>query len=264
MDSRDYYQILGIEKDAEPKQIKEAYRDLAFKYHPDRNASDSGTVEKMQAVNEAYAVLSNPEKKREYDALKQQYGSTAYNRFRKSYTEQDIFQGSDIHQVFEEMAKNFGMRGFDEIFKQFEGRGYRRFETKRPGLHVKGFVFSGWMGGKGPFFKLGQNLSKLLTGSAGGTQIAQRGMDIYDVIDLQPSHALQGGPFAYYNKKRDKKLVVRIPSYTKDGQKIRLSRMGEEGRGGGMPGDLFLKVSIKKPLMQQVRGFLDSFRNKRG
>ena len=65
MDSKDYYQILGIEKGAEPKQIKEAYRDLAFKYHPDRNASDSGTVEKMQAVNEAYAVLSNPEKKRE-------------------------------------------------------------------------------------------------------------------------------------------------------------------------------------------------------
>lgn len=263
MDPRDYYQVLGIEKDAEPQKIKEAYRDLALKYHPDRNASDSSALEKMQAVNEAYAVLSDPQKKNEYDALRQQYGSTAYNRFRKSYTDQDIFQGSDIHQVFEEMARNFGVRGFDEIYKQFEGRGFRRFETKRPGLHVKGFVFSGWMGGKGPFFKLGQNLSKLLAGNAGGAAIPQKGMDIYDVIQLQPAHAQQGGPFAYHNKKRDKKLVVRIPPYTKDGQKIRLSRMGEEGRGGGMPGDLYLKVSIKKPLIEQVKGLFDSFRKKR-
>ena len=153
MESKDYYQILGIEKDATSQKIKQAYRDLAFKYHPDRNASDSGAVEKMKALNEAYAVLSNPEKKKEYDALKERYGSTAYNQFRQSYSEQDIFRGSDIHQVFEEMARSFGMRGFDELFKQFEGRGYRRFETKRPGLHVKGFIFSGWLGGGGPFFK---------------------------------------------------------------------------------------------------------------
>jgi DnaJ-class molecular chaperone len=263
MDQKDYYQILGVEKDATPQKIKEAYRDLAFKYHPDRNASDSSALEKMQGVNEAYAVLSNPEKKREYDTLKQQYGSTAYNRFRKSYTDQDIFQGSDVHQVFEEMAKNFGVRGFDEIFKQFEGQGYRRFETKRPGLHVKGFVFSGWLGGgKGPFFKLGQNLSKMLSGGTGAAQIAQRGPDIYDVIDLQPAHAHQGGPFAYYNKKRNKKLVVQIPAYTREGQKIRLSRMGEQGRGGGMPGDLFLKVNIKKPLIQQIKGLFGSFSKK--
>ena len=162
MDSKDYYQILGIEKDAAP-QVKSAFRDLAFKYHPDRNTDSSDAVEKMKSVNEAYAVLSNPEKKKEYDALRQQYGSSAYSQFRKSYTEQDIFQGSDIHQVFEEMAKTFGVRGFDEIFKQFEGQGYRRFEAKRPGVYIKGFVFSGWLGGGGPFSKLGKNLSKLLT-----------------------------------------------------------------------------------------------------
>ncbi len=260
MEPKDYYEILGVGKDATPKQIKEAYRDLAFKYHPDRNASDSNAAEKMKSLNEAYAVLSHPEKKKEYDALRRQYGSSAYNHFRKSYTEQDIFQGSDIHQVFEEMARAFGVRGFDEIFKQFEGQGYRRFETKRPGLHVKGFMFSGWMGGRGPFFKLGQNLSKILTGSAGAAGIAQRGSDIYDVIYLQPSHAFQGGPFAYYNKKRDKKLVVRIPPSTKDGQKIRLSGMGEEGRAGGSPGDLYLKVNIKKPLGQKIKGFLDAIR----
>jgi len=260
MEPKDYYEILGVGKDAEPRQIKEAYRELAFKYHPDRNASDSNAVEKMKSVNEAYAVLSNPQKKKEYDALRQQYGSSAYNHFRKNYTEQDIFRGSDINQVFEEMARAFGGRGFDEIFKQFEGQGYRKFETRRPGLHVKGFVFSGWMGGKGPFFKLGQNLSKLLAGASGAPGIARRGMDIYDVIHLQPTHALQGGPFAYYHKKKDKKLVVRIPPYTRDGQKIRLSGMGDEGFAGGIPGDLYLKVNIKKPLGQKIKGFLDSVR----
>jgi len=262
MDSKDYYRILGIEKDAPPQKIKAAYRDLALRYHPDRNVSDSGTVEKMQALNEAYAVLSNPDKKREYDALRQQYGSAAYRRFRNSYTEQDIFRGSDIHQVFEEMARSFGVRGFDEIFKQFEGRGFHRFETKRPGLHVKGVVFSGWLGGRGPFIKLGQNLSKLLTGSAAGTKISQKGRPIYDVIHLQATHAQQGGPFAYFNKKRSKKLVVRIPPDTRDGQKIRLSGMGEEGRSGGMPGDLFLKVIINKPFIQRVKGLFDSFLSK--
>ena len=262
MDSKDYYEILGIGKDAEPIQIKEAYREMAFRYHPDRNASDSDAVEKMKAVNEAYAVLSNPQKKREYDALRQQYGSSAYTHFRKSYTEQDIFRGSDIHQVFEEMARAFGVRGFDEIFKQFESQGFRRFETRRPGFHVKGFVFSGWMGGRSPFFNLGRNLSRLLSGSTGAPGIARRGMDIYDIIHLQPSHAFQGGPFAYYHKKRDKKLVVRIPPQTRNGQKIRLSGMGEEGRAGGIPGDLYLKVNIKKPLGQKIRGLLDSFRYK--
>jgi hypothetical protein len=164
--------------------------------------------------------------------------------------------------VFEEMARAFGVRGFDEIFKQFEGQGYRKFETRRPGMHVKGFVFSGWMGGKGPFFKLGQNLSKLLAGAPGTPGTARRGLDIYDVIHLQPAHALQGGPFAYYNKKRNKKLVVRIPPYTRAGQKIRLSGMGEEGRAGGMPGDLYLKVNIKKPLIENVKGLFDVFRKK--
>jgi len=260
MEPKDYYEILGVGKDAEPQQIKESYRELAFRYHPDRNASDSNAVEKMKSVNEAYAVLSNPQKKKEYDTLRQQYGSSAYNHFRKSYTEQDIFRGSDIDQVFEEMARAFGGRGFDEIFKQFEGQGYRKFETRGPGLHVKGFVFSGWMGGKGPFFKLGQNFSKLLAGVSGTPETARRGMDIYDVIHLLPSHALQGGPFAYYHKKKDKKLVVRIPSHTRDGQKIRLSGMGEEGRAGGMPGDLYLKVNIKKPLGQKIKGFLDALR----
>ena len=171
--------------------------------------------------------------------------------------------GRYVLTVFEEMAKTFGVRGFDEIFKQFEGQGYRRFEAKRPGVYIKGFVFSGWLGGGGPFSKLGKNLSKLLTGTAGGKELPEKGRDSHDVIHLQPAHARQGGPYAYRLKRRDKKLVVRIPPYTKDGQKIRLSGMGEAGKAGGIPGDLYLKVNIRRPLIQQIKGFLESYGNKK-
>ena len=138
MTQRDYYQTLGVDKNATTKQIKEAYRNLAFKYHPDRHKEDPEAAEKMKIVNEAYAVLSSPEKRREYDSMRQRFGSSAYSRFRNDYSEQDIFSGSDINHVFEEMAKAFGFRSFDDIFTEFYGKEYRRFEFKKPGFLPEG------------------------------------------------------------------------------------------------------------------------------
>ena len=92
----DYYQVLGVPPDSESGKIKQAYRDLAFKYHPDRNTENPAAAEKMKQVNEAYAVLSDTRKRREYDALRQQYGSSARNQFRQQHSEKDIFSGSDI------------------------------------------------------------------------------------------------------------------------------------------------------------------------
>ena len=64
MAQRDYYEILGLDRDASPHKIKEAYRKLAFQYHPDRNKGNPAALEKMKEINEAYAVLSDPEKRR--------------------------------------------------------------------------------------------------------------------------------------------------------------------------------------------------------
>ena len=86
MAQEDYYQVLGVDQKATDQQIKDAFRKLAFKYHPDRNKENPVAVEKMKKVNEAYAVLSNQAKKGEYDNLKNQFGSAAYSRFRKNYS----------------------------------------------------------------------------------------------------------------------------------------------------------------------------------
>jgi DnaJ-class molecular chaperone len=259
MSQRDYYQILGIEKDAEQNQVKEAYRHLAFKYHPDRNQGDPKASEEMKSVNEAYAVLSDPSKRREYDTLRQQFGSSAHNRFRSNYSEQDIFNGSDINHVFEEMAKAFGFRGFDDIFREFYGNNYRSFQFKHPGFFAGGFIFSGpyKRGGRGqPVLAPPGTLGKLyryILKQISGVEITENGKDLKDVIHLIPEQARRGGPYAYFLRKKSKKLVVKIPAGVSEGQRIRLAGMGEDGKGGGTPGDLYLKVQIKRPLIQKIK-----------
>ncbi len=262
MNQTDYYQILKLDKNASTKQIKNAYRELAFQYHPDQNKDNPEAAEKMKQINEAYAVLSDSAKRREYDTLKQQFGNSAYSQFRKSYTEQDIFSGSDINHIFDEMAKAFGFRGVDDIFKEFYGQGYQTFEFKRSGFFAGGFIFTGPLSGifqnqaELPFKKNLGKLSSLLLEKITGTQIARKGSDISDVIDLTPEEATQGGPYPYFHKKRSKKLVVKIPKGIREGQKIRLSGMGETGKNGGNPGDLYLKVSIRKPIIQKIKDLI--------
>jgi DnaJ-class molecular chaperone len=261
MTQTDYYQVLNVDQNATPAQIKEAYRQLAFKYHPDRNDGDPAASEKMKRINEAYAVLSNPAKKSEYDNLRVRFGSSAYTHFRKNYTEQDIFSGSDINHIFEEMAKAFGLRGSDEIFREFYGRGFQQFEFKRPGIHTRGYVFRRpWKTGHQPRaqFPLRGNMGhivRFMLKKIGGVQLPEDGADIHDNLYLAAQQALQGGPFAYYLRRRSKKLVVKIPPGIREGQRIRLAGMGETGKDGGKPGDLFLKIHIRKPLLEGIKAF---------
>ena len=84
--TRDYYQVLGVNKGASEAEIKKAYRKMAMQYHPDRNQGNKEAEEKFKEVNEAYAVLSDKKKRKEYDT----FGSTG---FHKRYTQEDIFRG---------------------------------------------------------------------------------------------------------------------------------------------------------------------------
>jgi curved DNA-binding protein CbpA len=265
MSQNDYYQILGVDQKASARQIKDAYRKLAFQYHPDRNNKNPEAAEKMKSVNEAYAVLSDATKRREYDALRQQFGSSAYNRFRQNYSEQDIFSGSDINQILEQMARAFGLRGFDEIFKEFYGQGYRTYEFRKPGFFAKSYFFTGprhtgkagysatpLQGGFG-------KLTRFLLKQFSGIEFPEDGADIHDTIWLNPELARQGGPYAYHLRQKGKKLVVKIPPGTQPNQRIRLTGMGEDGKGGGQAGNLYLKIRIRKPLLQQVKNFISKW-----
>lgn len=264
MAQEDYYRILGVDRSADAKQIKQAYRELAFKYHPDRNEKNPHSADMMKRVNEAYAVLSNTEKRAAYDGMRSRYGDQAYGQFRNAYSEQDIFSGSDIHQIFEEVARSFGLRGVDSIFSDFYGTGYQRFEFKRHGLHGKGFIYRGGFGRRRGKAMTGDvppvlgRFGRYLFGKLTGQRLPEAGVDIQETIRLPAALAVSGGPFAYYHRQRSKKLVVNIPAGTRDGQQIRLSQMGTEGKHGGPSGDLYLKVKLHKPILEKARDLIVS------
>ena len=260
MTETDYYKILGVTPETGAKELKEAYRKLAFKYHPDRNEENAEAAEKMKAVNEAYAVLSDEGKRRNYYAMRQRFGSSATGRFRQDYSQQDIFSGSDVQQIFEEMSRAFGLRGFDEIFKDFEGGGYRSFNVNKPGFTVSGFMFSGKLGGKDLF---GQALSsagrmgalpRMFSKLIPGMDEPRQTQDLHETITLSATLAREGGPYAYFHDKLAKKLVIRIPKGTRDGQRIRLSGMGAQAEGA--PGDLYLHVKVQKTLKEKLMGLI--------
>jgi len=273
MSQRDYYKILGVDADAGQQQIRDAYRSMAFRYHPDRNRDDPSVTERMKDINEAYAVLSDPNKRKEYDSLRQQYGNSAYDRFRRGYSEQDIFRGSDINQIFEELARSFGLKGFDAIFREFYGTEYRSFEFHRPGFFGRGFVYSSPTGRRHPHPQQGERervygMPNLPMGGIIGKAVRyllkkvwavewpERGKDLYDQITIDPVQARMGAETRYFNRGRSKDLLIKVPPGTRDGQQIRLRSMGANGKGGEEPGDLYLRVRAKKPLLKRIRDFL--------
>jgi len=266
MNRKDYYEVLEIDRECAPQKIKEAYRRLALQYHPDRNQGDASAVERMKEINEAYAVLSDPEKRVRYDGLRREYGYSAYDHFRRNYTEEDIFRGSDIGRIFEEIARSFGMRGFEEVFRESYGSNFRSFEIRRPGVFGRGFVFSGplYRGCTrsearpliGAPSRLLGRLVKYALKKMTGMELPEPGRDHYHVLILDAALATSGGKAVYRDKERSRQLAITIPAGIREGQKIRLRGMGYEGKGGGVPGDLYLKVEVRKPLLHKIRDFL--------
>ncbi len=262
MGRRDYYEVLEVEQGASQDKIKQAYRKLAFQYHPDRNRSDPEAVEKMKEINEAYAVLSDDQKRRRYDALRQQYGSYAYDRFRQSYSEQDIFRGSDINQIFEEMAKSFGFRGFEEVFRESYGQGFTTFAFRRPGVFGRVIIFGpgrrqGWpQPVEAPAHKgiLGKVMARLVGYAMERVlgNVATSG-DVYGTITIDEEQANRGGKVTYVDPGRSMEVVINVPAGIREGQTIRLKG---RGGGGGREGDLYLKVHIKRPVIATIRKFL--------
>ena len=263
MQQKDYYEILGVDRNDTQQHIKEAYRKLALQHHPDRNQGNPAAAAKMKEVNESYAVLSDPQKKRQYDSLRDMYGSSAYGQFRQAYSEQDIFRGSDIQQIFEELSRAFGFRGFDEVFREAYGARSRTFEFRRPGAFGRVFVSPSMGKGAplsnvslgGPFGKLVKmGLKKIW-----GVEWPERGKDLHDSIVIPPALAQSGGKISYFCRMNSKQLIVRIPAGIKAGQQIRLKGMGANGTGGAEAGDLFVQIRIRGAIAQGIREFFRRF-----
>jgi DnaJ-class molecular chaperone len=282
MNNKDYYKTLGLSEDATSEEIKKTYRKLAFQYHPDRNP---GNEEMMKEINEAYAVLSDPVKRREYDSYRQSYGSFARDRFRQEYTEQDIFRDSDIYHIFEELSKAFGFSRPEDIFSRntFYGTQYRTFKFRGPGFSGSFFFFGSMPKGYQEMMK--ESLSRtdesaarksslfsriLLKGLVAfqrhvakkyGLELPERGKDVQDEIKITPEVAYSGGKVQYhYMKPGDsRELMIKVPAGIKEGQRIRLKGMGKDGSHAGESGDLYLKIKIRTPFLKKIKEFFGRY-----
>ena len=210
--SEDYYKILGLQKDASDGEIKKAYRKLAMKYHPDHAKGDKSAEEKFKKISEAYAVLSDKDKRKEYDT----FGSEG---FHQRFSQEDIFRNFDFGQVFRE----FGF-GSEDVF---------------------GRIFGGMGGGRRPFGRGGGGFHS--GGPFGRTaQQPQKGANL--VMDMQVSlkEAIFGvSKIASFNKGGGvERVTVKIPPGISTGKKLRIAGRGQEGAWGGPRGDLLIKILV--------------------
>jgi len=145
MDYKDYYKVLGVEKTATQDEIKKAYRKLAVKYHPDKNAGDKKAEEKFKEVTEANEVLSDPEKRKKYDTLGANWKQYEHADFSGAggggYSGQR--GGQNYYEYNGDADDIFGGGGFSDFFKSFFGggggeRSYSGFQQETPGRSIEG------------------------------------------------------------------------------------------------------------------------------
>lgn len=270
-EKRDYYEVLGVAKAANKEQIKDAYRKLALKYHPDRNPGDKASEEKFKELSEAYAVLSDDGKRSQYD----QYGHAGFDQ---RYSQEDIFRGADFSD-FEDMVKGFGFGGgggspfgdmFGSMFGGGFGQGGRRGEY---GADLQTRVeITLEEAAKGVKKEISYHHSKACNKCSGsGSEPGSRRTTCSTCHGRgQVQQARRAGPMAFYtvttcNKCRgegqmvekpckncngsgkmsgNEHINVDIPAGIENGMRMRLENLGEFGKDGS--GDLYVDVYVKK------------------
>jgi len=283
MASTDYYKALGVDKNASPEEIKKAFRKLAVKYHPDRNPNDKAAEDKFKDINEAYAVLSDPKKKEEYDT----YGSSG---FHKQYSQEDIFRGFDFGNAYKDM----GAGGAEDIFSRLFGGafgggrgqgsrgGFRAGPQKGGDLEMEIDVsFRDAAQGHEKTVAFRRNTQreelkvKIPAGVDNGSKIRITGKgspgegggtdgDLFLVIRVlqDPVFTRDGGdllvdrliPFSAAclgtsldvpTLEGDKR--IKVPAGIQPGTKIRLKGFGIKPLGSNAKGDLYVKISMHVP-----------------
>ncbi|MDN5779872.1 MAG: DnaJ domain-containing protein [Humibacillus sp.] len=225
---KDFYAILGVSHDADASTIKKTYRKLARTMHPDHNVGDAKAEERFKEVGEAYAVLSDPEQRKEYDAIRAMSGGGA--RFTAGGPGgggagfEDIFsafgQGAPggQHSPFGGGGGGGGQPDIDDLLSQMFGGG------------APGYGRGGGAGGFGGF---------------GSTAGPRAGADVSASTSIPFRDAVEGSTVTLSSPDLGR-LTARIPAGVKDGQKIRLRGKGRKGDPGSKPGDLILTVAVDK------------------
>jgi len=219
--AKDYYRILGVPRNASDTEIKKAYRKLAMQYHPDRNpGKEKWANEKFKEINEAYGILGDPQKRKQYD----QFGTVGNIG--------DIFGSPFTTTTFEEMMKDFGGAGLrfdflDDIFGDF--------------LKDRGSSFS--------FRSFGDRPRRVRFEARPGREInldeifgqARRPQEVHYELAISQEEALQG--VKKMLKRRGKRLEVKIPAGVRTGDVVILRNARQTSDGS--PGDILIKVIVK-------------------
>jgi molecular chaperone DnaJ len=252
MEQRDYYELLGVGRDASEGEIKKAYRKLAMKHHPDRNAGDAASEEKFKEVQKAYAILSDPQKRE------------AYNRFGHAGVDASMGGGAGgfggFGDVFEDLFENIfsGGRGASRQSRGQHGSDLQfnvqlTLEEAAIGKEIEITVPRHGACGtcKGSGAKKGSSPKNCSTcGGMGQVRIQQGFFSIQQpcpdcrgegrvISDPCPDCRGQG------RVRESKKLKVKIPAGVDNGDRIRLHGEGEAGTHGGSAGDLYVQVAVK-------------------
>ena len=279
--AQDYYKLLGVEKGASRGEIKKAYRKLAMQYHPDHTKGDKAAEEKFKKISEAYAVLSDKEKRKEYDT----FGAEG---FRQRFSQEDIFRGFDFGDVFREfgfgggrgggMRFNFGggspfgsqarqqqarMKGSDLVYElPLTLKEVANGTSKTVSLQHQGYsekvtvkIPKGLISGK-KLRLAGKGSPSPLGGPPGDLFIRAKVLndplyraekyDLHMNQELKLSEAVLGTRISVPTLD-DKQLSLKIPPGTKPGTKMRMSGHGLPHMKGNKKGDLYIKIQVKLP-----------------
>jgi DnaJ-class molecular chaperone len=227
MDFKDYYSTLGVAKTATEKELKQAYRKLARKHHPDVNPNDKSAEARFKEINEAYEVLGDPAKRKKYDELGANW---------RQY-EQQTGAGFDPRQAGGGFNVNYGGGG--------QGGGFRTMtEEEMHEMFGDGNPFSDFFqtffGGGGP--ESGGDPGRRTRGRTR----ARAGRDVESEIELTLDDAYHGAMrrFSTTQGGQARTVDVRIPAGVNDGSRVRVAGEGEQGSGGAQAGDLYLRVRI--------------------
>lgn len=236
---RDYYEVLGIDRNADSNAIKKAYRKLAKKYHPDSNDGNSAAEQKFKEITEAYTVLSDPEKRKMYD----QFGHAAFDGGAgasggNGYSQGGFYQGygnpGGGYQEF-----HFEGGDMDDILKQFFGGGFGQGSAGRSST---GDRYSGRSTGSSGFYG-----NDFFGGGFGGGNFRTKGEDLRAEVSVSFDEAAFGCDKLMNLSGSDGKaqtIKVHIPAGIEEGKTIRLRGKGNPGMGGGEPGDLLLQIHV--------------------